>query len=380
VISPNLGADLAEPVADLYRDAELRMLARIAWLLSQGLEADDWEVQQLGRLQLVRAEILAELALVDPAAAAAIQQQLDQAYAAGAASVLQDARGALDGVNTLGTARTAAVAALAADTAKGLTSAQPGILRMVDDVYRSVIADAAASVLTVTTTRRDAVQGALNRFLGHGLNAIQTKRGTMDLGTYATMAVRTAVARSAVQGHAETQQGYGLQLATIHPGPRACRICDKWARKVLSLDGRTGTVEVARVGAPGTITVHIDATLDEARAAGWGHPNCRCNLATFLPGFTKLDEIERPPWNEGEYQAQQQQRSNERQIRAWKTRQAIAITPEAQAEAREQVKRWQAQQRAHLAEHPYLKRQSSREQITGNLSGNPSGARPLRRV
>jgi hypothetical protein len=36
--------------------------------------------------------------------------------------------------------------------------------------------------------------------------------------------------------------------------------------------------------------------------------------------------------------------------------------------------------REHLDQHPDLKRQSGREQITGNLPGNPDGARPLRRV
>jgi hypothetical protein len=186
--------------------------------------------------------------------------------------------------------------------------------------------------------------------------------------------------RSAIQGQVETGKAMGLDLVVIHPGPRACDICDRWARAILTTGTQVGQLQLDDLQRGGLIEVTVDATLDEARAKGWGHPNCRCGMHTYLPGVTPRDTIERPPWDAEGYKAQQQQRGIERQIRGWKVREAIAVTPDAKAEARGRVRAWQGAMRDHQEAHPDHKRQGAREQITGTLSGNPDGARPLRRT
>lgn len=386
MISPNIGQDLAEPVAEVYREAELRILRRIVWLLSQDLEVPEWDVLQLGRLQLVRAEILLELQAVNPAAAAIIQQQLADAYGQGQASAFADAASGLGDLDVQSAAQRSAIYALAGDATRALESTQAPILRAVDDVYRRVVSDVSQQVLVGGLGRKDATQLAINRLLGKGLRGIETKRGTMDLGTYATMAVRTATARAAVQGHEDTMGDLGLDLVIIHPGPRHCDICDKWARKTLTRGTVTGPVTVYSATDGHAFQVQVDDTLSQARAGGWGHPNCRCNLEAYIPGVTVLSEAKpEGAWDQEQYDAQQRQRAIERQIRAWKTRQAIAIDPASQRAAQQRIEGWQAEQREHLAANPYLKRQSSREQITGTLTGNPTqaktppGSRPLRR-
>lgn len=381
MISPSIGSDLAEPVADIYRDAELRILARIAYSLQQGIDAPEWEQLQLARLQQIRAEVLAELEAVNPQAAREIRQQLAKAYAAGNASAIADIGGALDPLEATPLQQRAAVAGLAREVARGLQSAQTPLLRHVDDVYRSVVAQASLSVLAGAEGRRAATQRAINEFLGKGLTGIQTKRGRMDISTYTTMAVRTATARAALDGQLDTMASVDLDLVLIHPGPRACKICDDWARKTLSRESVTSYVQTfpsVKDGKP--VKVYIDGTLEDARKAGWGHPNCRCSLGAFLPGISDPDSIERPPWDQKGYEAQQQQRAIERQIRGWKQREALAITPEAKREARMQVAQWQERMRGHLDQFPQLKRQGVREQITGTLSGNPKGATMLRPV
>lgn len=380
MISPTLGAALAEPVADIYRDAELRILERIAWSLQAGIDAPDWEVQQLMRLQRVRAEVLAELEAINPAAAAVIRLAIESAYTTGGLSAFQDVGTTVPHVEASPDARANAVAVLAADTIRGVASGQSSILRAVDDVYRDVIAKVVSQVVVGTTTREAAVQSALEQFLGKGLTTIPTRRGRMSLADYATMAVRTATVRSAISGQVDTNRQMGLDLVVIHPGPRACDICDRWARSVLTTGSQVGRLMVDDLGKGGQVSVDVDATLDEARAAGWGHPNCRCGMHTYLPGVTERDIIERPEWDQEGYEAQQRQRAIERQVRGWKVREAIAVTDTAKAESRERVKAWQGAMREHLDQHPDLKRQSAREQITGNLTGNPDGARPLRRV
>lgn len=365
MISPSLGADLAEPVADIYRDAELRILERIATALAAGLDAPDWEVQQLARLQRLRQSVLDELAVLNPLAAQAILDALGEAYGSGILSAFADVGDAVPHLDPTADARAAAVATLAAETVRGVASAQAPVLRAVDDIYRAVIGQVVSQATTGAIGRQEAVQSALRQFARAGLSVIPTRRGTMNLADYVQMAVRTGTSRTALAGHLDTMDRAGLDLVVIHPGPRACKICDEWARAVLTRGRQTGVLRMQSLKTGTWVAVKVDGTLDDARAAGWGHPNCRCALQTYLPGVTRRDIIERPRWDQQAYEAQQRQRGIERQIRGWKTQQAIAITPEAKADAGARVKAWQKAQRDLLDEHPYLKRQSAREQIGG---------------
>lgn len=376
-LSPNIAAQYADGVAEAYRDAELEVLRAITQSLAQGIDTPDWQLRTLARAQAVRQQVIGILARVDPIAASRILADITSAYGAGQASVLIDIRSHFPALSIAPTLQgQAAVVGLVADARDAIGSTQPTILRAVDDVYREVTRRATAATLT-GGSQKTAVQRALNTLLGKGLNGITTQSGRkMGLGDYVTMAVRTAVARSAFAGADESMGQAGLTLARILPGPRACDICDRWARKVLARTGMAGQRQVRDVVTGRTITVTADDTLAAAKRAGWGHPNCRCSLEPFIPGVTRKGElIQRPKWDEDGYQAQQQQRSIERQVRAWKTREAIAIDPADAAAARRQVKAAQARMRDHLAEHPSLKRQSGREQITGTLTGNSKYAR-----
>lgn len=363
MISPSLGADLAEPIADIYREAELRILARLAAALATGMDEPRWELETLVRIQRVRDEALAILEASNPEVAAAIRSALAGAYSAGILSVYEDVGERLPHLAPDVDVRALAVASLTSETVRGVASAQAPILRAVDDVYRSVVARVVTQVGLGVSTRQEAVQRALQKFAGQGLRTITTRRGTMNLADYTEMAVRTATSRMALDAHLQTQERAGLDLVVIHPGPRACDICDRWARAILSRSGRTGTLRMESLASGNWVAVNVAASLDDARAAGWGHPNCRCALRAYLPGVTKADAIQRPRWDQAGYEAQQRQRAIELQIRGWKRRQAIAVTPDAAAESRAKVKAWQGAMREHLAANPGLKRQSAREQI-----------------
>ncbi|MBM4686482.1 hypothetical protein GS532_22725 [Rhodococcus hoagii] len=82
--------------------------------------------------------------------------------------------------------------------------------------------------------------------------------------------------------------------------------------QVLSLSGETGTViRPSAVGGRG-VKVRIKATLEQARAAGFQHPNCGHAVSAFVPGASRTFKTEPNP--EG-YEATQQQRAMERGIR-----------------------------------------------------------------
>jgi hypothetical protein len=232
-------------------------------------------------------------------------------------------------------------------------------------VFREVVADAIGSTLTGAEFRKEAAQRALNRLVGQGLTTVPIGGNrNMKLPDYVSMAVRTGTASAAFQGHVDTQVANGFDLVIITPGPRACKDCDRWAREILAASGPAGTRRMDTLvnGSSAVITLRVRFTLDDARAAKWGHPNCRCGMKTYLPGITRSDEIKRPPWDEKGYQAQQQQRNIERQIREAKITRSIAITPQAAADADARVKAGQARMREHLDKFPELKRQSRREQ------------------
>lgn len=375
MISPGLGEASAERIAEVYRGAELRILAIIVQALAQGLDVPDWELRQLGRLQIVREQVVALLAVVNPEAAAALLEEIALAYGEGAASAYADVGQNRDALDRQPAAQTAAVRALVVDTVERLADSQSAILRRVDDVFRAVVAEASSSVLAGAETRRDATQRIINQLLGQGLPSVETARGRLSVADYANMAVRTATSRAAIAGQEAGMDELGLDLCIIQPGPRVCKTCDPWTRIVLARRGPAGLITANNEARSGTIQIRVDGTLSEARAAGCFHPNCRCSIAAFLPGVTKREELKRPPWDQAAYEAGQQQREIERQIRAWKVREAIAITDRDRAEAAAKVKGWQGAQRAHLASNPGLRRRSDREQIGGTFAGNPAAAR-----
>lgn len=357
------GALYALRIAEVYRDAELRILQRIARALSVGLEAPDWEVQTLARIQQVRAAVLADLLAVNVQQAAAIQAALDEVYAAGALVGLAEVGTTVAAVELTEDARALATAAIVTEMTGAVRSNLGPVLRATEDVLRGVVAEVVAQRATTAIGRREATQVALQRLAAQGLRSVQTRRGVMDLPTYVEMAVRTGTASAAIAGHLDQTAAMGLDLVAVQPGPRACDVCDRWARVVLSISGRTGELRFPDLRRGGEVVVRVAASVAEARAAGWKHPNCRCTIRTYLPGVTRADALERPAWDADAYRAQQRQRAIERQIRAWKQREAIAITPEARREARNRIAAAQATMREHLAQHDYLKRQTRREQV-----------------
>lgn len=360
-VSPAWAASLAEAVARIYEGAEVTILRQIAQALAVGVDDPWWERDVLQRLQSLRPGVLAELQRVNPHAAQAIVEALEEAYGVGVLSGFRDL-----GTQPVPVAQTAAVEALAAATIAKTGEAMPRILRAADDVAGTVVMKVLQGTVTGTTLRRDALQAALNGLARAGLQGVQVGRGQMGLADYARMAVRTGTAQAMIDGHVASLAALDVDLVTVKPGPRACEVCDDWAGKVLTVTGQAGTFEMETFAGSGPrmLKVRVDATLAEARAAGWGHPNCRCALAGYMPGLTKRASVtDRPEWDQRGYNAQQTQRRLERAIREAKALEAVAITPEAAAAARGKVRERQAKLRAHLAANPFLKRQSAREQL-----------------
>jgi len=363
-IRPDLGNDLAVEIAEAYREAELRILRIVASKLAVGIDTDPlWETKQLANIQAVRALALKELAAVNRGEAARILGVLEEAYGIGQASALSDLSSFVDATSAESAAASRkAVEVVSAQLTNKLASVSNAVLRAVPDIYQQVVGRAVQQTL-ITGGRQALAQAALNELLGRGILTSPVSGGSrMSLTDYVTMAVRTGTMQSAIFGHTSAMSDAGLDFCIIQPGPRVCDECDPWCGIILSVSGQpAGTYTVTDLTTGEPIDIECEGSLDDARADGWGHPNCRCGLKAYIPGATKLQE--REPWDQAGYEAQQTQRYNERMIRDWKTQESLALSEQSQASAAAKVAEWQGKQRDLLASNDFLKRQYDREQI-----------------
>ncbi|MFD7121912.1 phage minor capsid protein [Streptomyces sp. NPDC059922] len=373
--------DLAATTRDTYAAAEERLLGIIARQLAQGLEAPGWVEAKLAAVQKVRRSAQAVVDELGKATRLDVFDAVAEAYNVGHRSAVAELGALSDDARRLVDDRlpqAQAVDRLAQEAVDVVTATHRSILRAVVDTFRAVISRVAATPLLGTGTRRQATQDALRQFADAGIRAFVDKAGRRwSLPAYAEMAVRTAVARAATEAHTRTLTEHGVDLVVVSNSPRECPLCRPWERKILTIGGPSGprTVEVEHAVEDGRmVRVDVAGSLDEARAAGLQHPNCRHSTSAYTPGLTRVDDAEPDP--EG-YEAGQQQRAIERNIRKWKRREAVATTPAEKRAAAAKVRVWQGTMRQHLADHPDLRRLRHREQEgAGNLPASPRPPAP----
>jgi hypothetical protein len=364
-IHPGMVEDLAAGTRTLYEQAEERLLGIIARQLADGLDAPGWAERKLSAVQAMRR---ASQGVVDELGKAVTLEVFDvvaEAYNVGHRSAVAELGALSDAGRRLVddvTPNAQAVDRLAAETVDLLTERHRSILRNVDDRYRGIVSEVTSTPLLGTGTRRQATQDAMRRFADEGIRSFTDRAGRRwQLTSYAEMAVRTSVGRAATEAHMHTLTDAGVELVTVSNAPRECPLCRPWEGKVLSLTGGGArTVDVEHAIEDGRmVPVHVAGSLDEARRAGFQHPNCRHSVSAYTPGITRTDTAEPDP--EG-YEAGQRQRAIERNIRKHKNRAAAATTPEAKQAANAKVRQHQAAMREHLAAHPDLRRNPKREQ------------------
>ncbi|ACP33578.1 hypothetical protein cauri_1985 [Corynebacterium aurimucosum ATCC 700975] len=90
--------------------------------------------------------------------------------------------------------------------------------------------------------------------------------------------------------------------------------------------------------------------------------NCRHRDTAYTPGDpTPQVPMDSPAENKRKYKATQQQRYMERQLRRWKRREAVALSPLDRDTARAKTKGWNRRIREHVNNHEHLTRWSHRE-------------------
>jgi hypothetical protein len=332
----------------IYADAETAILARMAKLLMSGPEdVDHWTTKKLADIRRNMVQIESILQQLDEGASEEAVQAITNAYINGyqAASASVASTGAtVSAISQVGSMNLSAVNALASAAVGSLSETHLPILRSANDSYRRIIHETASLVSTGTMTRKQATQAALNKAADVGISGFVDSRGRKwDMASYAEMSIRSAVVQASVQGHVQQLSEYGRKLVIVSEHTRECPLCRPWEGKVLCTDGSDPAYP----------------PLSAATSAGLFHPNCGHTISIYIKGVTEIPKNTEDPIG---YAAQQKQRYNERMIRKWKKREAVAVLPEDRAAARSKIRSWQEAQRKHI-DGTDLPRKYDRERI-----------------
>lgn len=373
-ISPNQEEALAVEIRRIYEDAEIQLLGIIAKKLQGAEDVPDWANQKLALLSTLLRDARKITNGLNRAIPKELEKIIELAYLSGNESAMADLQSALqtiqeDGgeipesiqmvlfpdevdakdINVDATMATftgvnvEAVGALAGATTQQLVNKHVMIVRATEDIYREIITEVVGSNLVGTETRLEVAQRALNKFADKGVRTFRDRSGrSWDMPRYAEMAVRAGIGQASLQGHTDQMQSYGFDLVQISDHTEECHLCRPWEGQILSTSGNDSRYK----------------TLAEAVRAGLFHPNCGHRANTYIEGITKpLTNTEDPDG----YKERETQRKLERDIRKWKKREAVAITPKEQEKARAKREAWETEM-ASFIDETGRRRKREREQ------------------
>lgn len=358
---------LAEAVLEVYEQAEHKMLTRIANQMSRGVGLKGWTATKYAEVYKTRSAFQSIVDDMRTERNGIASKAFASAYNIGAKDFTSGLPSYLSSAGVSGTGMNAQkVINILAEWQDTMNASDRVILRQAADAYSDVIGKTAALLATGTIDYRQATRQALDDFADKGITGFVDAAGRQwNMGTYAEMALLTAIEKATVAGYVDTMQSYGFDLAIVSSHAGACPLCEAWEDVVISVSGDD----------------HDYPSLDEAEGAGLFHPRCLHHLSTYYPGITKGTgkvrnaprEIAPPSEN---YTARSRQRYMERRIRQWKRRMAVATDYESERFAFAQVRKWQANVRELIEDAPdVLPRKYWREGGRQLLRFKPNGGR-----
>jgi hypothetical protein len=189
------------------------------------------------------------------------------------------------------------------------------ILRSTQDIYRKVVSETQAQVLTGTLTRQQAAQSSLDKLASKGITGFVDKAGrNWDMDSYCEMAIRGGVVQSSVDGHLSKLVENNQDLVIISISPEPCPICNDYESQIFSISGKSSEYPA----------------LDDAISDGLFHSGCTHRTSLYIEGLTEQETVEKHP---EDYKEKQQQRLLERNIRQHKRLTALAMDDNAKKSA-----------------------------------------------
>ena len=167
---------------------------------------------------------------------------------------------------------------LAENTFQRLEDVVQVIGRQVNDIYRELALENVRGTVVGYDTWKQTANRYRDQLAERGVTGFKDRSGKMwNMRTYTEMVARTTTMEAHLQGTANrlVEQGHDLIKVSTHRG--ACEKCVPWQGEILSITGKTK-------GYP---------TLEEAKAAGLFHPNCRHAYGLYIDLEKEIEELER---------------------------------------------------------------------------------------
>ncbi len=337
--------DHARAVAAIYYDAERELLRVVSEALVARLGEPEWEGVRFAELRELRRQADRVVRRLERLSDKLVTTGVDAAWRRGVERTMTD-------LTHLGNAKRIGqgqgVIELARQTVARVQSVHTGALRTTEDVFSQVVAQVAGRALTGAETREQATQRALDRFARKGITGFTDSKGrSWSMGSYTEMAVRTAMARAAVDGHLATLKENGVDLVIVSRLPFTCPRCDFWEGKILTQSGRIGWRQELSYVSDEQVDVLVEGTVEQARTAGLLHPGCGHNLLAYLPGATKRPVVRKHP---ADYGDSQKMRRLERDLRAAKREASVALEKRDRDRAEQRVQTLHDRIREHAKE------------------------------
>lgn len=255
-----------------------------------------------------------------------------------------------------------AAAHIAADLTDRLTAVHYRINRFADDAYRAATATAGIGQVTGGTPQA-AQREAWRKLTENGVTGFVDATGReWELSAYVEMAARTTAIRAFNASHQDRMTNLGIRYWTVGPTGFPCTLCLPWEGAILG--DTPGTFTEPHAVEDHTVTVEVRGTLEQARAAGLQHPNCKHTLIAYFPGVTALKTRSKAEIAEAteRFKETQRLRGMERAVRRSKLAEQAALTDTDKALARRRTRDLQARIRAYT-DQTGLNRRPRREQL-----------------
>jgi len=242
--------------------------------------------------------------------------------------------------------------ALLDESLGSVKAAEASILRHTQDVYRDTILKANILANSGMGTVHQAVDMATKDFLAKGIASIIYKDGrTVNIASYAEMAIRTANKRAFLQGEGEKREEWGISTVLVSQYGACSPLC-------LPLQNKVYIDDVWSNGKPDGKHPLISIAI----STGLYHPNCRHTHSTFFEDINTIPPNVNSVTTTENSKLEQQQRYNERQIRKYSRLEKGSLDPKNINKYKEKRQEWTARNKQLIRDNPTrLRRDEWRE-------------------
>lgn len=230
------------------------------------------------------------------------------------------------------------------------------IIRQHQDRIRDMIIEASDPMYRqgAELTRRELSQRLMRQFSDEGVTGIVYSNGRrVNLDSYSEMVARSQTKNAYNQANINRLQENGIDLVVISVHFPCSDLCEPHQGQVFSISGNSREYP------------SLQSAIDD----GLYHPNCKHSQSGYSEGVTEAPEISlSPAQNREQYEAQMEQRKNERYIKSWKRREVTAITESEMRQASAKVIKWQKEMERHVQGNSFLRMRQDRASIPDGIS------------